>query len=30
VPGTGSFWAVGTMRKDNGDNYETDILHYTL
>jgi hypothetical protein len=29
VPGTGSFWAAGTMREDNGDNYETDILQYT-
>ncbi len=29
VPGTGSFWAEGTMREDNGDNYETDILRYT-
>jgi hypothetical protein len=28
VPGTGSFWAEGTMREDNGDNYETDLLHY--
>ena len=28
VPGTGSFWATGTMREDNGANYETDMLQY--